>query len=120
MYPLDAAATTAEGGMTVAHVKGCSDQNPCFPDGVCHYPLTCKQQKPLTRAELIRQLTDEEMADLITRCFDVVDLGYCQNRQECEEMIKTGTTPTEWCRACLLEWLKAPAKEEGADGSTTV
>ncbi len=98
-------------------VSGCSDQKPCFPDGVCHYPLPCKRQKPLTRADAIRQMTDEQLADLIASHLDMVELGYCQNKKECDEQLKKGETPSAWCRVCLIEWLKSPEREDSADGS---
>ena len=58
--------------------------------------------KPMTNADYIRSMTDEELAVLIM-CPHEIDPDHC-----CE--------PNEYCTACCLEWLKQPYKEN-IDGS---
>ena len=63
---------------------------------------------PVSRADVIRSLTDEEMAELILH-WGVGDeeLGFCERRSACEAM--DGNIEVEDCRACLLAWLKEKA-----------
>ena len=69
-------------------VKHCNDARPCFPDGMCHYPLNCKKASPPTWGDAIRSMTDEELAAFLVERIE---------------------------RDRLLEWLKS-VKEE-ADGN---
>lgn len=63
---------------------------------------------PVSRGDVIRSLTDEELAELILH-WDVGDekLHFCKNRPECIAM--DGNIEVEACRACLLAWLKEKA-----------
>lgn len=57
--------------------------------------------EPLTNADRIRNMTDEELATFLG------DVDCC-NPNHCE--------PGMYCGRCWLDWLKAPADEHGGDG----
>lgn len=88
--------------------------NPCArckynntPEGVmvcdeCVYDRSRKDRfRPLTNADRIRNMTDDELAKLLSTgtfiCEGIKDI--CENMPGCEE--------------CRLAWLKAPAESEG-------
>ena len=60
----------------------------------------CVDGKPVTNADRIRAMSDEELADLIYR-----EIGYCAPTGDCE---KTSND----CKACWLDWLHQPPKGE--------
>lgn len=68
------------------------------------------QEKPKTRADRIRAMSDEELAKCL---LTVDDAGkYCKNLQECEELLDTPEgIPEEKCLGCLVEWLREPEGE---------
>ena len=73
------------GGWTIPKV-GC-------PDG---------KAKPMTNADRIREMTDEELTDwYFDKFFPCVP--YCSVFDECPEH--------DDCKICLLEWLKQEARE---------
>ena len=59
---------------------------------------------PMTNADRIRAMTDEELADCIYQ--DVLGVA-CRIKQERNE-----SCSEYMCRDCLLEWLKQPAEGE--------
>ena len=56
--------------------------------------------KPMTNADRIRSMTDEELAELIDR-----ETDSCAPTGDCERMPRD-------CKACWLEWLQQPAEED--------
>ena len=73
-------------------------------------------QVPMTRADRIRSLSDEELVDFCKNLMNLSDEDggfFCQNKKECQEAMEDldFTIPEEWCEKCLLEWLRKPAKE---------
>ena len=54
--------------------------------------------KPMTNADRIRSMADEELAELIGR-----DTDSCAPTGDCERMSRD-------CKACWLEWLQQPAE----------
>ena len=64
----------------------------------------CVDGKPVTNADRIRAMTDEELADCIYQ--DVLGVA-CRIKQERNE-----SCSEYMCRDCLLEWLKQPAEGE--------
>lgn len=91
----------------------------CMIDGRSVYnasDYTCDQYrpaKPLTNADRIRQMTDEELAEFID-IYDIEDI--CKTR--CE---KTGEARErcmcygEQCVNNILQWLKQEVSEDAAD-----
>ena len=64
----------------------------------------CKCREPMTNADRIRAMSDEELAEFIDRC-EMNDIDYaktfcdlCNGQYECDQ--------------CRLDWLKQPAKGE--------
>ena len=57
--------------------------------------------EPDTRAEWIREMTDEELAKFILDC-DNNDIGFCHVGM-CED--------DETCLECALKWLRQPIEE---------
>lgn len=68
----------------------------------------------ITNADRIRAMSDEELAEFINRCTSVEGAPrFCRNLPECDADLETDTLiPLERCSACLLHWLKQPAKED--------
>ena len=70
-------------------LQRCAHPRPCYDDGKCHYKGECGHKAPLTNADRIRAMSDEELAKLLCctgwRMFE---------QKEC------------------LEWLQRPAGEE--------
>ena len=65
----------------------------CFP---------CEDADPMTNADRIRSMSDEELAEFIDRC-EMNDIDYaktfcdlCNGQHECDQ--------------CRLDWLKQPAE----------
>lgn len=66
-------------------------------------------QPPMTNADCIRSMSDEELAKLLYNCDD---LGYCKNLPECSDLLDTEEgIPEEKCIGCILHWLRQPAEE---------
>ena len=59
--------------------------------------------KPMTNADRIRAMSDEELAELIDR-----ETDSCAPTGDCEKMSRD-------CKACWLEWLQQPAEEDDHD-----
>ena len=60
------------------------------------------QSKPLTNADRIRAMTDEELAYWMTHLHED---GHCLN-ERCQIF------HDKTCEECVIDWLKQPAKEE--------
>ena len=58
------------------------------------------KNEPLTNAQKIRAMSDEELAELIDR-----ETDSCAPTGDCEKMSRD-------CKACWLEWLQQPAEED--------
>ena len=65
--------------------------------------ITFDHYKPMTNADRIRNMSDEELAELIHT-----------NNFICAEMQENTKCQIE-CKKCLLQWLQAEVKEGGED-----
>lgn len=67
---------------------------------------------PMTNADRIRIMTDEELAVEMVQNSHLDDrINYCQDKPECEAYLEADRDiPDEWCKNCLLEWLRKPAE----------
>ena len=79
----------------------------CIGKTLCGEPedtaLVCVDRvigKPMTNADRIRAMTDEELAELIDR-----ETDSCAPTGDCEKMSRD-------CKACWLEWIQQPAEED--------
>ena len=70
-------------------LQRCTHPHPCYDDGKCHYKGECGHKAPLTNADRIGDMSDEELAKLLC----------C-----------TGWRMFEY-KECL-EWLQRPTGEE--------
>lgn len=71
----------------------------------CKAADTCKwTTKPMTNADEIRAMNDEQLAELFTDTFDDENIFYCPVRQQhrCLSMD---------CKVCFLDWLKQEVGE---------
>ena len=71
-------------------------------DEVKNYPPYFDYPKPYkaqTNADKIRAMSDEELADIISR-----EAGYCAPTGDCEKASND-------CKDCWLDWLKQSAEE---------
>lgn len=69
---------------------------------------------PMTNAERIRAMSDEELTDAIYRLIHANDpaIWFCKETKECWELMDNDEEiPEEMCRKCLLEKLQQPAEE---------
>lgn len=72
----------------------------------------CKGYIPMTNADRIRAMSDEELAEYLWT-FDDFDMQiqFCKNLTECDKILDTDDEiPDEKCMGCLIEWLKQPAE----------
>lgn len=68
--------------------------------------------KPKTRADHFRAMSDEELAEFFLRTNDTgINIPFCQNRPECIKLMDDYLLEEALCKACMLEWLRQPAKE---------
>lgn len=82
------------------------DQAIC--SGACefHDGSGCEYRKTETRADRIRAMSDEELANFMNE-----EHNYCKNLPKCHEALNTDDLiPDHWCAACLLEWLQQPVE----------
>ena len=78
-------------------LQRCTHPRPCFDDGKCHYKGECGYKAPLTNADRIRAMSDEEMAEKIGI------RPVCPVNGDCEKMSMD-------CIACWLDWLQQPTE----------
>jgi len=75
-------------------------------DGCIHDEGLKDRYEPLTNADRIRNMTDEELAKLLS-----TGTFICEGRKDICEGGICKYTPK--CEICRREWLKAPAESEG-------
>ena len=61
-------------------LQRCTHPQPCFDDGKCHYKGECGHRAPLTNADRIRAMSDEELATFISEIADE-----CERNTECNQ-----------------------------------
>ena len=78
----------------------------------CNHTDCPYRTEPITNADRIRAISDEELAKNLYRFCDLEErVGYCKNLSECEKLLDTEDgMPEQRCICCLLEWLKHPAE----------
>ena len=85
----------------------------CCNSGSIHYEYECKNCEcivPISNAERIRSMTDEELAVFLD-CFAVCH--YCSEHERLEnEPLLKGESCDEQCEQHLLNWLKRHGKED--------
>lgn len=67
-----------------------------------------REVAPMTNADRIRAMSDEEMAGILVR----MDGGvFCENLPRCEDDLNNDRDiPDERCMECALRWLRKPAE----------
>ena len=83
-------------------LQRCTHSHPCYDDGKCHYKGECGHKAPLTNADSIRDMSDEELNELFHEIYnagaeDSVAYEWGQR-----------TNSFEW----TMEWLQQPTGEE--------
>ena len=81
-------------------LQRCAHPRPCYDDGKCHYKGECGHKAPLTNADRIRAMSDEELAEFIKHI--KVRAAFCK-------AVKDNDAFEALCSA---EWLKQPAEED--------
>ena len=81
-------------------LQRCAHPRPCYDDGKCHYKGECGHKAPLTNADRIRAMSDEELAEFIKHI--KVRAAFCK-------AVKDNNAFEALCSA---EWLKQPAEED--------
>lgn len=109
---------------TVEQLQRMTDEDLCRLRGIgpmCHGEIRSKlrNMKLLTVAGKIRTMTDEEMADKIFRldlrlCETGLDFTklFCDGQAGCIDEEGNINCDDKKRRACVLRWLRSPAKEE--------
>ena len=84
-------------------LQRCTHPRPCYDDGKCHYKGECGHKAPLTNADRIRAMTDEELAELMR---SMMDCDSCGNMFsfKCDGSY-------EHCSSVCLKWLQQPAED---------
>ena len=82
-------------------LQRCAHPRPCYDDGKCHYKGECGHKAPLTNADRIRSMSDEEMAEFIS------SIPMCVGK---DEDLNCGI---DVCKECFLKWLQRPAEGDG-------
>jgi hypothetical protein len=81
-------------------------------DNVKDYPPYLdypKLRKPITKADRIRSMTDEELAEIMAgECPPNYPNGNCREYEEYDGNLD--------CSKCWLDWLKSPADKENEKG----
>lgn len=84
-------------------------------DCCIHDPVLKDRFEPLTNANHILAMTDEELVDFLwqfnTDSFENV-MPFCKNTEECGEKLDSADISTEMCKRCLLDKLRQPYKGE--------
>lgn len=87
-------------------LQRCTHPRPCYDDGKCHYKRECGHKAPLTNADRIRAMGDEELATFISEIADECERNTERNQQCYGCDIK-------YCvRESCLKWLQQPAEED--------
>lgn len=81
-------------------LQRCTHPHPCYDDGKCHYKGECGHKAPLTNADRIRSMSNEELAEFIKHI--KVRAAFCK-------AVKDNDAFEALCSA---EWLQQPAGEE--------
>jgi hypothetical protein len=93
--------------------KRCCHNNDCDSFDTC---IDCwddwvERNPPMTNADRIRAMSDEELAKVFEEiAFDVYNCNECQT--EYMKKIKSRANCGNECDLCILEWLKQPAEGE--------
>ena len=87
-------------------LQRCTHPRPCYDDGKCHYKGECGHKAPLTNADRIRAMSDEELATFISEIADE-----CERNTECNQHCYG--CDIEYCvRESCLKWLQQPAEDD--------
>ena len=81
-------------------LQRCTHPQPCYDDGKCHYKGECGNRAPLTNADRIRAMSDEELAEFIKHI--KIRAAFCK-------AVKDNDAFEALCSA---EWLQQPAEED--------
>ena len=81
-------------------LQRCAHPRPCFDDGKCHYKGKCSHKAPLTNADRIRAMSDEELAEFIKHI--KVRAVFCKAVKNNDAFEKL----------CSAEWLKQPVDDD--------
>ena len=88
-------------------LQRCTHPHPCYDDGKCHYKGECGHKAPLTNADRIRSMPDEELAKAIFNWFFM--------KEHCDMCVPEMRTPKKCngrCTSGILRWLQQPAEED--------
>ena len=71
----------------------------------------CVDGKPMTNADRYRSMSDEELAEFLIKADERIEiLPFCQKKEKCLDIF--ANVSDEDCMACMMEYLKQPAKED--------
>jgi hypothetical protein len=68
---------------------------------------SCEHYEPMSNADRIRSLTDQQLADEMLKFTDVCEqINFCHNDQMCNDTLDRGELiEKEMCKKCLMNWL---------------
>ena len=84
-----------------------------YQDGKFYEYVEKPFMPPITNADRIRAMSDEELAEKLYPLIGAEErIPFCQCLPECVALLEAGEgIPEEKCVGCLLKWLKQPVGE---------
>lgn len=88
----------------------------CCNSGAIQYMCKCKMPCdtiiPVTNADHIRAMSDEELAHIMVGLSDLDErIGFCADLPECKDLLDTEQgIPASKCENCMLNWLRQLAE----------
>jgi len=99
--------------------RKCPFQYDRVDPALCAWPEACRFVTfPETNGDVLRAMTDEELAQELTDMISGSGDFYCKNLPECEAALDADQDiPEEKCEACMVSWLKSPREvtDDGKD-----
>lgn len=94
--------------------EGCKKYGDCKASGHLVWPCGAYRPVIITNADRIRAMSDEELAEFISKLDTYDGSSFCRSLPQCEADVDADVLiPSERCSECLLYWLQQPAG--GAD-----
>ena len=101
-------------------LQRCAHPRPCYDDGKCHYKGECGHKAPLTNADRIRGMTDDELVNWISD----INPFYCSTcvyAKPCrlEYDVETVNYAEKYdCKDGILKWLQKPVEDDKHENYT--
>jgi hypothetical protein len=98
--------------------KDCKHKDECADDAFINgaefaldFEHECAGFEPFTNADHFREAisTEDGLAKFLMRVHDEgVYIPFCENKEECWDLIEENGVPDEKCMECMMQWLRKP------------